>query len=431
MKNKGITLIALVITIIILLILAGAAVSIGLNENGIFEKANEAKESWNTKVAEENSILNNYISYIELEIPDEIKPGDIVNWTPSGHYTWDKNVYASVDSGVTPYTYTSGVSGHTQDYIIGTKELYSVKTNEEKTSMDLKDTWNGGTNLDFTISEWKVLSVDKTNKKVKLVPTKVSIPVILQGATGYNNSVKLLNDACSSLYGGNTFGIEVHNINMDDIEELMDMDSSVVTATKATTPAYGARYENEYTEGSTQFRNASGEYIVNNIYPSIYAEEVKRDINGVYTEGGLGLSTARSSFIPRANEKVTNATSIHPIKTYYSLQNENFKTALVTTSEATVENEDIILPDGANTHYWVASRCAYPNDVSCNFFVRVVYSGGLGACNMLNSSDHSSDGALGLFPVVSLSSGVLERRKRHIYIYKPLKVLIQPSCEYY
>ena len=64
-KENGITLIALVITIIILLILAGVAVSIGLSGDNLFGKANEAKTSWNRDVNEENTTLNNYIAYLD------------------------------------------------------------------------------------------------------------------------------------------------------------------------------------------------------------------------------------------------------------------------------------------------------------------------------------------------------------------------------
>lgn len=45
-KNKGITLIALVITIIILLILSGVAISISLGNNGLFSKTKQAKEEY-------------------------------------------------------------------------------------------------------------------------------------------------------------------------------------------------------------------------------------------------------------------------------------------------------------------------------------------------------------------------------------------------
>ena len=44
LKNKGITLIALVITIIVLLILAGVSLSMISGENGILSKAQQAKE---------------------------------------------------------------------------------------------------------------------------------------------------------------------------------------------------------------------------------------------------------------------------------------------------------------------------------------------------------------------------------------------------
>ena len=42
-KNQGITLIALVITIIVLIILAGVTINIVLDQNGIIEKTQEAK----------------------------------------------------------------------------------------------------------------------------------------------------------------------------------------------------------------------------------------------------------------------------------------------------------------------------------------------------------------------------------------------------
>ena len=58
-NTKGITLVALVITIIILLILAGITIS-SLTNAGLFEKAQEVKEK--TQAAEENQskILNEY-----------------------------------------------------------------------------------------------------------------------------------------------------------------------------------------------------------------------------------------------------------------------------------------------------------------------------------------------------------------------------------
>ena len=62
---KGITLIALVITIIVLIILAGVSISLVLGENGIITKSKYAKqETLNAQVAEQEQ-LNEAAEYLE------------------------------------------------------------------------------------------------------------------------------------------------------------------------------------------------------------------------------------------------------------------------------------------------------------------------------------------------------------------------------
>ena len=60
---KGITLVALVITIIILLILAGISIS-ALTNQGLFEKATEAKQKSENAQKDENEKIGNYIAQI-------------------------------------------------------------------------------------------------------------------------------------------------------------------------------------------------------------------------------------------------------------------------------------------------------------------------------------------------------------------------------
>lgn len=48
-NQKGITLIALVVTIVVLLVLAGITISLVFSENGVINKAQEANE--NTQIA--------------------------------------------------------------------------------------------------------------------------------------------------------------------------------------------------------------------------------------------------------------------------------------------------------------------------------------------------------------------------------------------
>ena len=64
-SNKGITLIALVITIIVLLILAGVTIAVLSGDNGILKRATEAKEQTNQKNDEETEKLAGYESTID------------------------------------------------------------------------------------------------------------------------------------------------------------------------------------------------------------------------------------------------------------------------------------------------------------------------------------------------------------------------------
>ena len=63
-KEKGITLIALVITIIVLLILAGVSIAMLTGENGILTQAKRAKEETERAQEEEENILNSYEDYL-------------------------------------------------------------------------------------------------------------------------------------------------------------------------------------------------------------------------------------------------------------------------------------------------------------------------------------------------------------------------------
>lgn len=67
-KNAGITLVALVITIIILLILAGTTIGLAMNHSGLFEKTKLATEEYNNKVEQEETELGNATNEIESYI---------------------------------------------------------------------------------------------------------------------------------------------------------------------------------------------------------------------------------------------------------------------------------------------------------------------------------------------------------------------------
>ena len=78
----GITLVALVITIILLLILAGITIS-SLTQTSLFTKANEAKEKTEEAKREENELLNEFVEGIDGAIGEAGKTNSSKNRTLS------------------------------------------------------------------------------------------------------------------------------------------------------------------------------------------------------------------------------------------------------------------------------------------------------------------------------------------------------------
>lgn len=66
--QKGITLVALVITIIVLIILAGVSIALVLGDNGIIQKAKEGKENHAIGANEEDAQLTNAEAWMNANV---------------------------------------------------------------------------------------------------------------------------------------------------------------------------------------------------------------------------------------------------------------------------------------------------------------------------------------------------------------------------
>jgi len=99
-STRGITLIALVFTIVILIILAGVAISLSLGENGIFSKALQAKQQYVNEQAKEET----EIAKITNEIDTFTRGGNNINSgffidtsrkiaTIANSYSWETQSY--------------------------------------------------------------------------------------------------------------------------------------------------------------------------------------------------------------------------------------------------------------------------------------------------------------------------------------------------
>ena len=67
-QQKGITLVALVITIVVLIIIAGVVVTISLKDRGIFTQAQEARNVYQTAANKENEDLTAAENEMNAEI---------------------------------------------------------------------------------------------------------------------------------------------------------------------------------------------------------------------------------------------------------------------------------------------------------------------------------------------------------------------------
>ena len=407
---RGITLIALVITIIVLLILAGVSIAMLTGQNGILTQAQNAKDKTEYKNAEEKvrlavmgamsddgtltveklrTDMANYGGTIEGEIfpvtatvdgksftvnangsvgeivpaPEGLEVGTEVTYTPSGTYKWEAEYCSSTKA-------------------IGTDDVKLDSSNDN-----------------YKISKWKVLDIK--NGKVTLVPeAPTSGTVYLGQAQGYNNGVKLLNDACSNLYGNASKGIEARSINIEDIENYMTDD-----AKNGTNGAYKDNNGNAIYNTQT-----STPYTTYKKYPTIYAKENRSVINGIQNNNGLEKSE-QTNLLGRTDESATDgkleaSTSIQPYQTYWYKDNSFMQTAFKTANNGK-NYYDLLIPNGTSTYYWLASRCVGTSSNYCNFNVRGVYSGFVSACYMCDSDDDAYNDSRELFPVVTLSSELL------------------------
>ena len=156
---------------------------------------------------------------------------------------------------------------------------------------------------------------------------------------------------------------------------------------------------------------SSGYSQSNSYYPSIYEQEALRsDNNGNRVTSGIGMSEQTSLIAPTDNNATNGrlqGTSLRPTQTYWYGDNSFMQGAFETASNGT-NYYSLLMPDGSNTCYWVASRCVEANSDNCYFRVSNVIGGQMNADSVFRSNGSNIiSGYFGLFPVVSLSSELI------------------------
>ena len=121
-KNKGITLVALVITIIILLILAGISIS-ALTNTGIFGKAKEAKSASENAEEKQNDVLEEYQVQLNKYISNLPSTNDTEPYLPD-------NTFSKFDGTIDTGLVIQDNLGNQYVWVVVPKSLYNdVKYN--------------------------------------------------------------------------------------------------------------------------------------------------------------------------------------------------------------------------------------------------------------------------------------------------------------
>ena len=215
-RQKGITLIALIVTIIVLLILAGISIGAITGDNGIINQSQSAKE--NTEIASEKEILdvstinamakdrNGYVTKDNLD-PEldsnigkgkyesvEIDEGIVVTFTES-----NRSYLVDTDGNVDEYEFVKDEtpwelagSGTEEDpYLIESIEDLVQFSNEQKSgakyngkNVKLAVTLDFNSPLSYCDPTTKVS--EKTNRKIEKDDSGTEIKTFLTTGTGFN-----------------------------------------------------------------------------------------------------------------------------------------------------------------------------------------------------------------------------------------------------
>ena len=412
LKNKqGITLIALVVTIVVLLILASISIGALTSDNGIIDEAHTAKEdteiaSWEEQIdlaiidAESKHRNPDYNDIIQELINKKII-NDESQVDENGTITTNEPMYE--------------IAGKIDEYLpipagleIGSDVLYNPKG---EYSFDKKySSYTGGETItlstsdkDYNISNWKVLEIDREKEKVTLIPSLPTIGELsLAGFQGYNNAVYLLNEICNNLYGyaGLKNGITARSINIGDIEKYI-LPSKLEEA--KTSSNYNTRKDEAYE--SVRF-------------PFIYEEEIKSVIDdNPEKESGLGQSEQKELEGPSTGvfSGSSRAETIWPYQTKYSILNLSEKTFNAIEKNSKLNNYYKLIVPNKEYSYWIATRAINLYDEYCSFDIYKIYNSCLLSGSLCTSNSSASSNKSGIFPIVEVDSKMIEKNNNGDY----------------
>ena len=406
-STKGITLIALVVTIIVLLILAGVSIAMLTGNNGILTQGKKAKEE-TTVGHEKEAAQMAYTGAKTKKLGEEVTAEDvneqltingenatategnnkiIVTFESGKKYIIDQNGNITQKpqpkKGTLAYMYekaeekgctnsdgscTNAEHLHIGDYVDYNPLNFKEGTaDEDKTASSLTDE-NGSKDQTFSINtdtKWRVLGEDD-NGQILIVsadPVKKDMGetndpyFYLKGAKGYINAETEL-EKISKIYGHGVGATEARSLKIEDVNKICGVTVG--------------------SDGLTPVVDMLGNFGTTQSYTDQYASPEDY------------LAGTKSSF-----SKTSNA---------YGYEGNN---SLLKTATNTRAYETIFFKKQANKNFWLASRSVYVYSGFAGFCVGYVDDGCANLdYNVFDSNGSEFENYDAVRPVVSLKSDV-------------------------
>lgn len=414
-RNTGITLVALIITIIVLLILAGVSIAALTGNNGILTRVYEAKER--SKDAEDIEKIK--IAVSEAQIGDngyqkldqnslqetidsqfgetmatviDNKDGTFTIFFNSSEKMYDINKDGEIKEQSITTLVGKVKSGKIKigEYIDYTPDIINSSTSEYIDLISDLQTYSGSTDnsMDTLVQEtnlkWRILDVK--DGKVRLISdTPTTSKISLYGQEGYNNGVYLLDETCQILYNNSVYTNNVSNLKIEDILKHLEYD---------------------YTQNETIVNNEIVKYGTTKVYeengfkyyPSIlpYEKNIKIDGNA---NGGLSASE-QPNLLEKAINQAKNNITIQHTHLYKSLIEEDFENN---------KYYEIFVNKNGNLYntYLLSSRCIFAVDNKASFNIYKISKGNIDS-NAFYLSNNKEEGTPICFrPVITLNENVL------------------------
>ena len=207
LKQAGITIIALVVTIIILLILAGITISMVSNDDILGKAKNAAAVSEKATAQEEMSM---YLSGIDIQREQEGNAGRLADYLSANVGNDGLEDFLNNGDGYAQVAY----KGH--NYMVNLDDgtfTYIGKSTGTGVNRHLKQVLNSNNQdvpgvamveageIETEDLGWKILSTNSDGTVNLIANANTSFEVSISGINGYTNGVKALNEICSKLYG--------------------------------------------------------------------------------------------------------------------------------------------------------------------------------------------------------------------------------------